>query len=379
MTCLRGSSLGSHDRRIIASEHILGTTLHIVAVLLVYRLAGFFPALIFAVHPHALQTSVWLNGKRYIVGTIIALTAMNFPAIGGIGLFTAAWQPSTIGAGLYGAIHGSWWSIAVVIVAAVWMKIPQKVLKRIKSRDREIPASVIAPWTRIILSVKLYGAYFWRSILPTRPAMFYPELGQFDMSEHDADKAVEINVHFFEGIVAVATSAWFITLNPLFAVFPLSIAPYLHIMPRNIVQLNADRYAYCASIGIFAVIGSSPIISVILASWYTVMTFYGSRQYKNMDEFTRYNFEMYPNCQRAAYFHALKQWEREDEKGSLATTLEGLHHNWHSYDLNIMAAVLYRNAGDIQKSKEHAWTALNNMYTGQERKQVNQCDMFLRS
>lgn len=371
MTALLGSSIGSHDTRVIYVEHVIGTVLCAVAVMLVYRLAGFFPALLFAVHPNALQTCVWLNGKRYIVGTIIAMIALNEPILAGIGLLTAAWQPSTIGAGLYAVLTGYTWTAIPVIALAIWMKIPQFVINRIKARNSEIPSSVIAPWTRIILSVKLYGAYFWRSVCPCIPAMFYPELGQYDLSDEDSRRAERINGYFFAGILAVAMSVWFMTINPLFAVFPMSIAPYLHIMPRNIVQLNADRYAYCGAIGIFAVIGTVPAVSIVLSSWYAVMTFIGSGQYRNMNSFTEYNFKKYPNSSRAAYYHALKQWERHDDSGAIRTLREGLNHNPHSFDMNYMLGVL-------AKSKEHIEIARENVFHGQEQKQREKCDKFLK-
>jgi len=376
---IRGSDRGSHDTRVIYAEHVIGTVLHTIAVMIVYRLAGFFPALLFAVHPNALQTCVWLNGKRYVIGTIVALIALNEPRIAGVGLLTAAWQPSTIGAGLYAVFTGSSWTAIPIIALAIWMKIPQTVIKRIKSRDREIPASVIAPLTRVILSVKLYGAYFWRSVCPCVPAMFYPELGQYDMSDDDARRANDINGHFYAGIAALATSVWFMTLNPLFAVFPLSIAPYLHIMPRNIVQLNADRYAYCGAIGIFAVIGTFPAVSIVLVAWYAVVTFIGSEQYKNITAFTEYNLKQYPNSYRAAYYHALKQWEAGNDSDAIMTLKEGLRHNPMSHDLNYMAGVLYHQFGNYARAVECLTVARKNVFHGQEQKQREKCDKFLRA
>ena len=266
LTCLRGSCPGSHNPSDIFGEHILGTLLHLIAVLLVERLAGFYTALLFSVHPHALQTCVWLNGKRYIVGTIIVLISLVFPAIGGVGLLAAYWQPSTALAGLFGALRGSWWSIAVMIAVAVYLNAPQKIYRRFKSRNKEIPSEASAPSSRWILCVRIYGAYFSRTIAPGIPAMFYPELGQYDMAEVDAKRAEQIDGWFIVGIMSMIATIVAIHYVPMFVLFPLSLAPYLHLTRRNVVQLNADRYAYCASVFVFMVIGQSPELSIGLAS-----------------------------------------------------------------------------------------------------------------
>jgi hypothetical protein len=369
---LRCSNVGYSTKKYLFFDHLVSLVIHLIATLLINNYFGVLTALLFLVHPNCLQVAVWLNGKRYGIGTIIALIGLNFPIISGISLFSGAWQASTLGAGVISALYNFNWSFLIILVALFHVK---HFIAKYKSREKMVSQYKTGN-ERFILSAKLYGRYFFNTILPTQPAMFYPEIGQFDLHKTEKENAVNINNDFYLGVLAIVSTLILVYYYPLFIWFPLSIIGYLHLQKRHPVQNFADRYIYCGQIVLLYIISQTPL-ALFFAGYYFLMTSLGMVQYKNMETFLEYNVKLYPNCSRIAYFYALKQWENGNLPKAYVFCKDSLVYNPNNFDLLFLFARINNDYGQIDKAVYYLTKAKNCAYYGQEEKLQKRCDKIL--
>ena len=97
--CTRYSGYGGIP---IKLDHLLTILLHTTVCILIYIVLGnnthsFIAALLFSIHPANNQVSIWLNGKRFAVMTILTLLMWMFKPYGvGFYLLGPLWHPGIL-------------------------------------------------------------------------------------------------------------------------------------------------------------------------------------------------------------------------------------------------------------------------------------------
>ncbi len=381
LASLRGSATSYFPLKV---DHIVTLTLHVIAVCLVYIMFGqgmraFLGALMFAIHPCNTQGSVWLNGKRYVISTIIVVIMMTWPVWSPLFLLVPMFQLNAIFAPLLHVYHGSWGLLAVFGVMGLLLF--NHIKKRFQKRMRCIPPGELSNVTpkKIVLFFKVFSKYFWHCLIPYKPAFhhFFMEDFGFSKEENDAwyscDARYVVGLFTFGIIMATIFGTWGTPLAYGLFWFTLFITQWCHLY-KHATQNFCERYLYLPSIGLMmAVAATAPIlVSCALVGYYLALTVHSTDMYKNMGAFFHYNLSRYPTHFTLRSRQVMVLIKMDDIPRALASCKEGLIYRPDDFGLNICAIHIGHHMQRPAMMIEHIKKAFANYPVGTY-------DMALRS
>ena len=199
MPCRRCSGTGKAWIINYAIEHAFTLLLHTITCVLIYlAFKSIYPTLLYAIHPMALQTSTWLNGRRYAVNQIITLAIMaGGPVLLPLYFITPSLQVNAIMVPVIFGLPGM--LLVACVIALSWDKVIRpKVADRLKS----IVSDDIRKFTpkRLIVIIRSFGFYMSRMVVPGRAMMIYPILNHWGCTEEDNKRAYSLDAWFALGL-----------------------------------------------------------------------------------------------------------------------------------------------------------------------------------
>jgi hypothetical protein len=358
----------------LKEEHATTLVLHTLATCLVYLALGhnqvsFFAAILYAVHPTNLQTSVWMNGRRYLVNVIIVLLmALLGPAGLLLYLITPLFQVTAI----FAPVMYGWWGILVsgAMLLYAW---PRFIRGKVKSRLDQIYNLDMKIWhrRRIIIIVKTMGFYLLQMTVPSRTMMVYPLLANWGLNKDGNDEAYRCDLYFYAGLVGLGVLAvgpfllsgqerwWLILLG-------LATLQQCNIIPAT--QVIADRYCSVPTIFMtyFVAKFAGPIGSTILGLYYLNGLFSALPLFQDIHQYYNYHLFYDPKGIIVRKFKVNWLLKTGDIIGAWELIKVGLTHNPGDFSMNYQAAVCMAQMGDKKAFESYLDKAELNGYLGQE-------------
>lgn len=287
-------------------------------------------ALMFALHPMAIQVPVWRAAKAYgcnalLLLMIIAFSPFSFPLyfLSSLAIATTIFTPLIF-------IFTDYWFLAFlcpILIFLAYKPIMDNIRNKIKG-DGIFTQKLPDDFTlhkfkpnKLIIMVKTFGYYFLASLLPLKNGFYNSFLVTMGVSKKQNDYWFSLNRHFWGGIIVIILliCLWwqnrFNFIGMGIMIFVLSIIPFLNIV--TVQQLTAPRYAYLPLIGFqialvnilakYDMVGFA--IACILLGVYITQTFRVREIYKknSLDAIIKDSHE-FPDNPRLWYFryeHAL--------------------------------------------------------------------------
>lgn len=371
----------------IRNEHILSTVIHTINTVLVYVAFGMndvamVTAVLYAVNPVGLQTSVWLNGRRYAMAVMMMLGMMIGAANGGIfgwcGMLlyplAVLLQPVAF---LSAMVYG-WVGVGSVIVVGLLLypMYRQKINERLeKIHSLDIKSFRLR---KLIPIVKIFRYSIEKMVFPGRLMMCDGHLFYWGMTNDGNNQAYKLDWSFIRGCLYLVSSI------VVFFMLPDNERWYWSLMVGSVlqwsgfitaVQHSADRYlavsmvfmmffisyfvnAYCGEYWLYVLIA--------LATYYVVNLKTSLGMYKDMEYFWNYHFYYDPGGTKCREFKATHQIRSGDKFGAWETVREGLCYNPNDFKLNLLAANCCFLCGDQVAVMRYLKAAKENCYIGQE-------------
>lgn len=289
-------------------DHAFTLVMHIINCILVYLAFGktdisFLAALLFAIHPAAMQgSSVWLSGKGYSAGLMFVLLGWwikpLFPLFYGIGSFYVAVLVAPL---MFLKTHYWYWLLLLpfgfilrkkMLVSGI--KFKYSMVK--KTRDP-------FHWHNIILVFKTIGYYFMLSIWPTRLGVHHEFMAMYGVTKQETKDCLKFTEPFFWIGVAITTLTGYMFFwhwNPIalglmwFIVF---IAPWSNWMAA-VHQPIGERYGVISLVGINFVLANIiidyPLVCIFFLTYYATITNQFLPAYRNILDFAVYNVLNFP-------------------------------------------------------------------------------------
>lgn len=372
-------------------DHAFTIFLHTLASVLIYLAFGqssisFWAAILYSCNPTNTQTSVWLNGRRYLVNVIIVLTIV---ILSGIKYGWLACLPLYTMTGLFHvtAIFGpilflGWFSLPAFGVFYLFFRkhINEKIARRFKdiqSKDwREFKAK------RLIVIVKCYGFFIQKMLLPGTTLMNYPTLFMWGVTKEGNDDAYAYNFDFYRGIIAfLITVVCYIALpsnfRPMAIFATLAILQWCAIIPAT--QLLADRYTSTAMPFVMFFVAyfvQSPIVLAILTGFYTAKLWYAMEMFTDIWHYYKYQLYHAPYITTPRKDLINYLIHVGDHMKAWHYTREGLEFAPKDFSMLHRAAIAARACGSTKQAMEYLMKAEANPYLDQEESQKQWCDEF---
>ena len=247
----------------VKREKSFNILLHLVVSWLIYAVFGnFTAAILFSVHPLAVQIPAWKAGRHYGLNAGIFLSSLTFPPFTALLLLLSDMGISTT---LFTTLVFLWtkhWYAALLFVPLACISY-KKVKANIDGKKNgggifsaPLPEDFTPQyfrWKNLIIVVKSFGYYSLACLLPSKNGFYNSFLVTIGASEKDNKYWYSLNRHFWGGIfvfILMAAIWWFNKFNFIgmgILVFGLSLIPFLNII--TIQQFTAPRYAYLPLIG----------------------------------------------------------------------------------------------------------------------------------
>ena len=249
---------------------ITSIVLHIVIAEYVYYAFGqttisLIAALLFSVHPTAIQIPVWFSGRYYGLEALKFLMIFAFAPIGvvvyfvwGVGILTNVFTPFLF-------LFTKHWYIVFIFIYLAWRKY-KIIIKGIQSRAKSIDTTFKpgVPLQKgfflhefkiknLILVVKTFGYYTLSCLLPLKNGFYNSFLCTLGASKKATDNCYSYNRQFWGGLFAMVLMfiLWLFNMRNNIGIgimlFVLSVGPYFNFI--SIHQFTAPRYSYLALIG----------------------------------------------------------------------------------------------------------------------------------
>ncbi|NJO00408.1 MAG: hypothetical protein HC880_00835 [Bacteroidia bacterium] len=365
------------------NEHIFQTCLNAAACVLIYYAFGsnnvsFWTAILYAVNPINNQTSIWLNGKRYLINIIIVMLMM---ILGPVGILiyplTAFFQVNAIFAPIIYGI-GSWYLL--LFIPVFWLICGKEIREKIKMRKSILHNDDMKTFKpkKIIPIVKLFGAYMMKMVVPGQTLMWYPTLFFWGLTEKGNKDAYAINLDFLKGCIVIALSIagafYFKNDIWLYLFMILSVLQWSGFI--TVTQLLTDRYVSLANVFMMYFLTNITIqntgdyANIILAC---ICTYYYQRlqitfmMYKNIWSFYDYQIFFYPDNPKPYEFKADRLIvEKQDILGAWQIVKAGLERCPDDMKLNLLAALCMHQMGDKPSVLMYIRHAKKHPYVGQE-------------
>lgn len=364
----------------IRLDHAITILLHLIVCELIYQVLGhndiaFWAAILYAVNPISHQVSIWSNGRRYALNIILVLVMLALPKP--FGLLAWVCTPILHLTAVFAPLMMGWkYALAIPLAGAIAWYWQWNDYKMRLSTQKTQEMLKYTP-KRVIPSVKLFGFYFFRSILPGRVMMVYSHLYFWGLTKEGTDDAHRLNLSFFRGVSSVIISIIGLCLlhgqDRLYFLFAVvSMVQWCGFL--TVTQHSCDRYIatatpfmmYLFSSLLFAHAGTwaMPIILLFIGLYIselnTVM-----KMYKSIISFHEYENFFYPDntVSRSAMVHGMMA-----EKQPLIAWYEiQTALRYHPYDMrmNILAAEVCMVMADKKTAQHHLNIAMQGCYDGQ--------------
>lgn len=378
----------------IPLDHLLTILLHTTTCVAIYFCLGsntlsFITALLFSVHPVNNQVSIWLNGKRFAVTTILILLAWGFKPYGLIFYFISPiWHYA--GLPLILLYTEYWWIWCILIVPIIFHR---KIINKIGSRWERIPAGEIKRIRprKLVLLVKMLGYHFLHCLLPRRMSFYHMFMERFGFSDEDNKYWYSFNKDFWIGLILTIVIIMLIIINwgnPIgFGLFwwLIFILPWCQC-PTGITQAIAERNQYLPLVGLLYALcyalRSIPYPDLSLTLIVALMTYYGTKlwyympAYRNVEEFYRYAIFEFPDHFRARAHVINRELQENRVFWALKDAGIGLRHNPKDCTLNVLMAQSLMAVGAWVKAKEYLEKAKANLIPGQEKHFLDAINQF---
>lgn len=373
----------------LAVDHAFTLALHTTACVLIYLAFGsnnisFWAAILYSCNPVNNQTSIWLNGRRYLINIIIVLLMIILGKYGGI-LYplTGAFQVTAVFAPIllfkYSPIYPL---LSAVFILVLWRTIKKKVDNRLK--DIKDVESTRFSLKNLIVIIKYYGEYLFRMPFPGICKMIYPTLYYWRQTEAGNKNAYSINIDFYKGTLAVVASVFLVLVSPddikPYAVFMiLSTLQWSAIIP--VTQDLADRYVSLPNVfmmffvSYFAhqYLGLYTIPTLVgIASMYFVYTKIVMRMYRDIPHYWEYHRFYSPSIPSPRKYEINWLMKRGDFTKAWVLTREGLQYNENEFALLSQAAVCHQAIGEHEIARSFCYKAMKNYHIGQKESQEPQ-------
>ena len=367
-------------------EKRLNTILHLVVGWYIYyafgcSLVSLTAAVLFSIHPLAVQVPAWKSGRQHGYDGLIFLVVLAFAPLTIPFYFTFHFGYPTIIFTPLIFIFTKHWYIAFLTPFMLWRFIkPFKVAMKAKIEGGGImdgpglPKDVIGmqtwKWRNLIIVVKTFGYYSLACLLPLKNGFYNSFLGTLVASKKTSAYWYSFNRQFWGGIAAMAMMAviwWFNRDNFIgigIMLFVLSIGPYCNWI---ILQMFVTpRYAYVALIGFQVALAGllvqlgffGILVSVGLGLFYLIQLIRVLPHYKKdnitLIELDSQIFPDYPSLWYLRYEHWLY---KQNYVMAWAEAAYGLKHHPEDCQLYFGLAVASFHLGDLNAATEFVKTS----------------------
>ncbi|MDD5355845.1 MAG: hypothetical protein PHY56_04875 [Candidatus Omnitrophica bacterium] len=241
--------------------------LHITVASFVFAAFGFSPvsfmaALLFSIHPLAVQVPVWCCARSYGRNALLFLTALFYAPFGAVVLFLNKREilPQILLTPLI-FLFTPYWYLAIMVIPLyfaarkVWY-----ISKKTKTENGIFSSSIPEDFMlhkfrleNLVLAVKTFGYYSLACIIPIKNGFYNSFLATLGSSGKQNKYWYSLNRHFWGGLLAMVIIGiiWAFNIHNYIGMgillFVLSIGPFLNFI--TIQQFTAPRYAYLPLIG----------------------------------------------------------------------------------------------------------------------------------
>ena len=348
-------------------DHLLTICLHTLSCVLIYVCFGstpssFIAAVIYCILPTNLQTSVWLNGRRYIINVILCLLIVTFKPWG-ILLYplTPLFQINALLVPLY-YLPEHWYLL--FLIPAFPFLFRGRMMNVFKTRKAKYKSScelqTIKP-KKLIIMIKTYGHYFTRCLMPCNHA-FYPEFIQYyAITKEGLKDAYAINKDFLRGVGCLFTISFLIVhywSTPV--AFGLGWWLLFTLQFTNaytITQTAADRYMALPNVGLCLALGyllqSSPILLCIILVYYSSVFCKAKTQYKDLEYFFKYQMFNHPEVAAPFLYYGKICFKRDSIYEGIINLKHGWAYNSKDFGYNLLMAKMFLRSRHIENFPEY--------------------------
>lgn len=363
------------DEKNTKIDHLFQTILHATACVLIYTAFGsnqisFIAALLYGLNPTNTQTSIWLNGRRYLVNVILVLIMLMFKPIGFI-LYPMTFMYQMTA--LFAPVLLGWIGIPIILTGYLIGR--KRIHKHIKSRLDHIHGPDFTTYTlkRLIPVCKIYGFYVFQMILPKQTRMMYTDLFYWGMNEEGNKDAYSFNFAFLKGILCVAGSIAGLLYfkNDLFFMWLFMCLSILQasLLGFTVIQGLADRYVSVAMV--FAMmflalaIHSYPVLIAAFLVYYFVRLQTTMIMYRSLSEYYDYHILLDYRTTPIRFYKAATIM-KVDPRAAWMIIKDALILNPLDFKCNLLAAECCVRMNDARGVKYYLELAELNPYLGQE-------------
>lgn len=370
-------------------EHALSIAIHALICVLIYKSFGssqvsFLASLLYAINPANNQTSIWLNGRRYAINTVLVLLMLW---AGPVGLvlypLTAFLQVSAFFAPImYGPL-------SIIALGVFWLISGKDIQEKVKMRKDMIFNSDhrdFAP-KKLIVITKIYGLYCLRMVLPGRTMMIYPNLFYWGMTSEGNKDAYALNKDFAVGVISVVlTVLGGIMLAPTKLFWPyvfMVLATAQNCGIITVTQQLADRYISLPNAFMMFFVSyflntylqafAIPVITLLLGYYWANLKI-SMLMYPNLNAFWDYHLFFNPANPKCREFKATALLKRNDPLGAWEVIKEGLKYNPTDFKMNLLAASCMKVMDDkkavlmyLKLAKQYCYIGFDHIYKGFEK------------
>lgn len=367
-------------RQSIRKDHALTIAMHALTCVLIYQALGantisFWAAILYAINPINHQTAIWSNGRRYALCTILVLVMLILPKPFGLAAWalTPVFQVTAIFAPVL--LGWKYAALSLLAIALGWKRFKGAYAARVATQGSD-EMRVWKP-IRLMVTVKLYGFYFFRSIIPGRVMMVYPHLYFWGLTQAATDEAHKANWNFFRGATAVTLTLLGLYLlhgqERLYLLFAaMATLQWCGFLVVN--QHSCDRYIAIANVFTMYLLSyllntllgnyAIPVLTAILACYATELNVL-MPMYKSIIRFHDYHNYHYPSnvISRQSYVHGLMSERRPLE--AWYEIQQALKYNPTDTRINFLAAQICLTMGSLELAIKHIAIAREHVYLGQ--------------
>lgn len=305
--------------------HLLTTLLHTAVCVFIYLGLGksdvsFLAALLFCVNPRNNQGSIWISGRvNYVIPTLMFVVSLSIPFVAPVALWFATRSATAFLTPIGFLGSSQWWLILIAL--GCWVVNLKYFKRQVKGKmeaesvnlDKEVS------FKKLIIAVKTYGFYFFMCLVPDKLTFYHSFMQSAAGSGNELMKkrAYALDKIFWFGCLVLIGCPIYGLINGWNGVcwgvwwFSVSILPYLNII--RVQQEVAERYVYCANVGLMFALASVlinyPYLAVVFLSVYAVRLFYLIPAYRD-DYWIKENcVREDPLCWFAWHMRAVHRWE----------------------------------------------------------------------
>jgi len=284
---------GNYPVRSIQLDRAITIVIHIIVCCLMCAAFGtLVPSLLFAVNISNNQVTLWLNGKRYGINTIVCLLAYISPWFIPLWFITPYFQASAISFPLLLAFKYNFWLLSAIPLGLLLGR--KFLINWGKSRIKSNNFPFFTDWNngKICLIAKTFTFYLIRGLIPFIPSMYINYLRNYGLLNEDTDRAFKFDLAAAFGFLLIVTIPILFVVNPTFFLglmwWLVTIAVFSNYI--TVTMIFAERYMYLPNVGLMLFLTN--LLSLIDPQlWLLVFGLYVGRlisympMYRDLDTF----------------------------------------------------------------------------------------------